>query len=72
MSSQEIISELPKLSLAELEDVESRLQELLRFRNQEVAVSWGSALLELAGTAEGLPSDLAHNHDHYLHGSARQ
>jgi hypothetical protein len=28
-------------------------------------------LLELAGTAEGLPPDLARNHDHYLHGTPR-
>ena len=27
------------------------------------------ALLEFAGTAEGLPPDLAENHDHYLHGT---
>ncbi len=25
-------------------------------------------LLKLAGTVEGLPSDLAKNHDHYLYG----
>ena len=25
-------------------------------------------LHDLAGTAKGLPSDLARNHDHYLHG----
>jgi hypothetical protein len=28
----------------------------------------GQRLLELSGIAEGLPSDLAENHDHYLHG----
>jgi hypothetical protein len=26
------------------------------------------ALLRFAGKAKGLPSDLAANHDHYLHG----
>ena len=25
-------------------------------------------LLELAGTVEGLPADMAENHDHYLYG----
>ena len=25
-------------------------------------------LLKLAGTADGLPSDMAENHDHYLYG----
>jgi hypothetical protein len=28
----------------------------------------GIALLRVAGKATGLPSDLAENHDHYLHG----
>ena len=29
-------------------------------------------LLDLAGTAKGLPPDLARNHDHYLHGRPRR
>jgi hypothetical protein len=29
-------------------------------------------LLELAGTAEGLPSDFAENHDHYIHGTPKR
>ena len=29
-------------------------------------------LLALAGTVEGLPSDLAENHDHYLHGRPKK
>jgi hypothetical protein len=29
-------------------------------------------LLELAGTARGLPPDLAENHDHYLHGTPKR
>lgn len=29
-------------------------------------------LLKLAGTAKGLPKDLAKNHDHYLHGAAKR
>jgi len=29
-------------------------------------------LLKLAGTAKGLPSDLARNHDHYAHGAPRK
>ena len=28
----------------------------------------GKRLLRFAGLAEGLPSDFADNHDHYLHG----
>lgn len=29
-------------------------------------------LLELAGTVEGLPPDLARNHDHYLYGTTKK
>jgi predicted DNA-binding antitoxin AbrB/MazE fold protein len=29
-------------------------------------------LLALAGKAEGLPPDLAKNHDHYLHGQPKK
>jgi predicted DNA-binding antitoxin AbrB/MazE fold protein len=29
-------------------------------------------LKDVVGKAEGLPADLAMNHDHYLHGRARQ
>ncbi len=30
------------------------------------------ALLEIAGTVEGLPHDLADNHDHSIHGTPRK
>lgn len=29
-------------------------------------------LLDLAGTAKGLPSDMAENHDHYLYGTPKR
>jgi len=29
-------------------------------------------LLKLAGTAKGLPKDMARNHDHYIHGTPRK
>jgi len=29
-------------------------------------------LLKLAGTVEGLPSDMAENHDHYLYGTPKK
>lgn len=72
MSAQEIIAELPKLSRPELEQVDSKLHQLLQSNGGTSAGSWGDALLEVAGTAEGLPSDFAHNHDHYLHGAPRR
>ena len=36
-------------------------------RGEEGPSIWDK-LLRLAGTAKGLPPDLARNHDHYLHG----
>ena len=30
------------------------------------------ALLEIAGTVEGLPPDMAENHDHYIHGTPKR
>lgn len=68
MSTKEIIAELAKLSPKELARVDAKLQELLCESKGTMARSWGAALLEVAGTATGLPADFAHNHDHYLHG----
>lgn len=71
MSTQDIIAELPKLSLPELQQVDERIHGLLRRDRETPSKSWGAALLEVAGTAQGLPPDFAHNHDHYLHGAPR-
>lgn len=30
------------------------------------------SLLELAGTVDDLPADMARNHDHYLHGAPKR
>jgi hypothetical protein len=30
--------------------------------------SWGEVFEGLIGTVEGLPEDMAENHDHYIHG----
>ena len=72
MSAQEIITELPKLSRRDLEQVDARLHELLQSNGEPTERSWGEALLEVAGTAHGLPPDFADNHDHYLHGASRR
>ena len=72
MSAQEIIADLSNLSQPELEHVNLRHHELLRSQGSTLSKSWGEALLEVAGTAQGLPGDLAHNHDHYLHGTPRR
>ena len=34
--------------------------------------SWGDVLKDVIGKAEGLPSDMARNHNHYLHGSPKR
>jgi hypothetical protein len=72
MSAQEIIAQLPNLTRPELEDLDARLHELLQGRGCSSAGSWGQALMEIAGTAQDLPGDFAHNHDHYLHGAPRR
>jgi len=71
MSAQEIIAELPKLKPEELQRVKAGLAELER-QNAPPERSVWDALLEFAGTAEGLPPDLAENHDHYLHGAPKR
>jgi hypothetical protein len=71
MSAQEIIAELPKLKPEELQRVNAALTELERQQTPPERSVW-DALLEFAGTAEGLPPDLAENHDHYLHGSPKR
>ena len=68
MSAQEIIAELPKLKPEELRLVKAKVDDLARTKRKTI----GEALLEVAGTAEGLPRDMARNHDHYLHGTPRQ
>jgi hypothetical protein len=72
MSAQEIIKELIKLSPDELAEIDLKLHELLQKKPSTSEKSWGEALLEVAGTIEGLPSDYAQNHDHYLHGLPRR
>ena len=32
----------------------------------------GQRLMKFAGTAKGLPTDLARNHDHYLYGMPKK
>lgn len=78
MSTTQIFAELPKLSAAERSRVKQRILELEAAETASPdgrCVSDGtiwSGLMGLAGKAEGLPSDLAEQHDHYLHGSAKR
>ena len=59
MSLQEIITELTKLSREELAQVDLKLHELLEETRRTDGQSWGQALMEVAGTVEGLPADHA-------------
>ncbi len=69
MSAQEIISELPKLTPDELRQVKARVEELVP---AEPSGPLWNLLGKWAGKADGLPADLAENHDHYLHGAPRK
>jgi hypothetical protein len=70
MSTQEIIAELPKLNRGELEQVNLKLHELLASGVAPRAT--GQRLKQFAGAVRGLPSDMARNHDHYLHGRPKK
>lgn len=75
MSANEILAELPRLNQAELKAVEAKLHELLELpgtKRQPAPRNWGRKLSKLAGSVEGLPSDYALNHDHYLHGAPKR
>ena len=69
MSAQEIISELPKLTPDELRQVKAKVEELAP--PAPPGPLW-SLLGKWAGKADGLPADLAENHDHYLHGAPKK
>jgi hypothetical protein len=69
MSAQEIISELPKLTPDELRQVKAKVEELVP---PAPPGSLWNLLSKWAGKAEGLPADLAENHDHYLHGAPKR
>jgi hypothetical protein len=74
MSTSEIIAELSRLGSEELVLVKNKVEEVMKSRSSLVAPPEGLSnfLLRVAGTAEGLPSDLAENHDHYLYGAPRR
>lgn len=81
MSAQEIIAELSKLNPEELRLVKAQVEALaavppVRSKSGQAGEppcpgkeSLGDFLLRVAGTAAGLPPDLAENHDHYLYGT---
>lgn len=76
MSTREIIAELPRLGAEDLALVKSKVEEVLKSRGAAAepgaGATWGGFLMQVAGTVEGLPADLAENHDHYLYGTPRR
>lgn len=36
------------------------------------APSWAEVFKDFIGKAQGLPSDMARNHDHYIHGTRKR
>ena len=83
MSAKEIIAELRKLGLKEIRLVKATVDELAEAKGQpdpakahlpdeQSEEPLSAFLLRVAGTAEGLPPDLAENHDHYLYGTPKR
>lgn len=46
--------------------------ELVVKEKSAAATTLGQRLLKLAGIANNLPSDLAEQHDHYIHGTPKR
>jgi hypothetical protein len=72
MSTQQILSELENLSVAELREIRQRAVELEAQKAAGGEKSWREAIKPLIGAAVGLPEDFALNHDHYLHGTPKR
>ena len=52
-----------------------RVQPLKRTASKKKAArarTLGERLMRFAGSAKGLPRDMARNHDHYIHGTPRK
>lgn len=52
------------------EGTEVRIEPLKKSKKKGLTV--GEEMLKFAGIVRGLPSDLAENHDHYLHGRPKK
>jgi len=72
MSAQEIIAELANLKPEELRLVKEKLSQLEADGPSKPQSGWGRALLDVVGTADDLPADLAKNLDHYLYGTPKR
>jgi hypothetical protein len=48
------------------------LKKVVRRKKIQNGQTLGARLMKFAGTAKGLPRDMARNHDHYIHGAPRK
>ena len=72
-----VLDEPAPAGLAEGAQVEVRLIDGTDAGPPRAAVgvdgpTWGEVLGDLIGAADGLPPDMAENHDHYIHGTPRR
>jgi hypothetical protein len=40
--------------------------------SESLGPTWSEVFKDIVGKAEGLPTDMARNHDHYLHGAPKR
>lgn len=46
--------------------------QVIRAGEDQLPPTWAEAFKDITGKAEGLPADMARNHDHYLHGAPKK
>ena len=61
----------PPQQLPEGTRVEVAIMKMAEEHGKE-KLSLAQRLLQLAGTVDDLPSDMARNHDHYIHGAPKR
>ncbi len=72
MSKAEILEEISKLTPDERDEIRRTIEELAHPKIEEAKPTVWDVLVEFAGTAKNLPSDMAVNHDHYLYGGLKR
>ncbi len=46
--------------------------EVVPAKDSALTPTWAEVFKDVIGKAEGLPPDMAHNHDHYIHGAPKK
>jgi len=57
----------PPASLPEGAEVEVQPAD-----DESAGPTWAEVFKDVSGKAEGLPADMARNHDHYIHGAPKK